>query len=97
MTLPKAYLLILGAFIWLVLCGVLFSIVNPPTTSTLADVLGWSMLLGFSLIFLAGTSVWAGAKGYPPLLGFILGWIGPLGLLVLVFLTDKTRSSNTAD
>ncbi len=33
------------------------------------------MLIGFGAIFLIGTAVWAGAKGYHPVLGVVLGWL----------------------
>ena len=57
----------------------------------MADVMGWSRLLGFAAIFLVGTAIWAGAKGYHPIVGVLLGCIGPLGLLILVFLPEKAR------
>ncbi len=52
-----------------------------------------STLLGFLAIFLVGTAVWAGAKGYHPFLGAVLGWLGPIGLLILVCLNDKSAES----
>jgi Kef-type K+ transport system membrane component KefB len=93
MSLKKAYLIILASFVWLVGMGTLFNVIAPPSNSALANALGGSMLLGFAVIFLVGTAVWAGAKGYHPLLGAFLGWLGPLGLLILVCLHDKSEKS----
>jgi hypothetical protein len=94
MTLKKAYLLILAAFVWLILGATVFNVVNPRADSVLGNVMGWGLLAGFSILFLAGTAVWAGAKGYHPVLGIVLGWLGPLGLLVLVFLSDQSPQPN---
>jgi len=93
MTLKKAYLIILVSFAWLIGGAVLFQLINPSTQSASAHLLGWGMLLGFAAIFLVGATVWAGAKGYHPILGFVLGWIGPIGLLILVILPDRSRRS----
>ena len=93
MSLKKAYLIILASFVWLIGMGSLFNLLAPPSDSTLANVLGGSMLLGFAAIFLVGTAVWAGAKGYHPFLGALLGWLGPIGLLILVCLHDKSAKS----
>ena len=90
MSLKRAYLLILAAFVWLILGGVITSLINPPTPSAFANVLFGGLLITFIVIFLAGSAVWAGAKGYHPLLGVVLGWLGPLGLLILVVLTDRS-------
>jgi hypothetical protein len=49
----------------------------------------WTLLIGFAILFLIGTALWSQAKGYHPVIGVILGWIGPLGLLILLFLPDK--------
>jgi hypothetical protein len=93
MSLKKAYLIILASFVWLIAWGTLFNLIAPPSDSTLANVLGGSMLLGFLAIFLVGTAVWAGAKGYHPFPGAFLAWLGPIGLLILVCLHDKSEQS----
>ncbi len=93
MTLKKAYLIILCAFAWLILGGLAVSAINPPNPSTPEDVLIGGLLISFGIILLVGTAVWAGAKGHHPLVGVVLGWLGPIGLLILVFLTDKSCGS----
>lgn len=94
MSLRRAYLIILASFIWLIGAGALFNVIHPPTNSPLAHALGWGMLIGFAAIFLVGTVVWAGAKGYHLLLGASLGWLGPIGLLILVCLQDQSEKSH---
>ncbi len=91
MSLNKAYLIILASFVWLI--GGIFvygRVIAPPTGSSLAAVLFWGLWAGFSVIFLTGTAVWAGAKRYHPIVGIALGFIGPIGLLVLVLLPDRS-------
>lgn len=97
MTLKKAYLIILMSFIWLIVGSVGFDLVDAPKGSRLEDLIGWTLLIGFGLIFLSGTAVWAGAKGYARIIGVLLGWLGPLGLLVLVFLPDRTIETGSRD
>jgi hypothetical protein len=53
------------------------------------------LLLGFTGLLLWGTATWAAAKGYSPVLGILLGWLGPIGLLILVFLSDKSSESRS--
>ncbi|MEX2139162.1 MAG: hypothetical protein WD894_07875 [Pirellulales bacterium] len=89
----RAYLFILASFVWLIGGGIAISaFLDPKDESSLSDILMWSLLIGFSILFLIGTALWSRAKGYHPILGVILGWVGPLGLLILVFLPDKTRA-----
>jgi hypothetical protein len=45
----------------------------------------------FSLVFVSGTALWSMAKGRPGSLGVILGLLGPLGLIILVFLNDESQ------
>jgi hypothetical protein len=45
----------------------------------------------FALVFLSGTAIWARAKGRPESLGVMLGLLGPLGLLLLLFLNDESQ------
>ncbi len=97
MTLKKAYLIIFMSFIWLIVGGLGFDLVNPPKGSRLEDLIGWTLLIGFGVIFLTGTAVWAGAKGYSRIIGVLLGWLGPLGLLVLVFLPDRTLGASSSE
>jgi hypothetical protein len=90
MTLKKAYLLTFLAIAWLILGGLIFSLIHPASGSTLAEVLGWGVLIVFCMLFLTGTAIWAGAKGHHPFLGIVLGWLGPVGMLILVFLPDRS-------
>ena len=63
MSLKNAYLIILGSFVWLI--GGIFvygRIIAPQTGSSLGHILFLGILVGFSIIFLAGTAVLAGAK-----------------------------------
>jgi hypothetical protein len=87
----KSYLVLLASFLWLFGGIMLFEVANPTPESTLADVIGWGMLLGFAALFLAATAIWAGAKGYSPLVGLIMGLFGPLGLMALIFIPDKPK------
>jgi hypothetical protein len=45
----------------------------------------------FALEFLSGAVIWSMYKGRPGWLGVMLGLFGPLGLIVLVFLNDKSQ------
>jgi hypothetical protein len=89
-SLKTAYLILLASVIW-VICGFVLSAVSGNYESRL----GLKSMLGFATIFLVGTAVWAAAKGYNPLIGLILGWIGPIGCLILVILPN--RSVNKQD
>ncbi len=99
MTLKKAFLLLFLALAWLI-GGVALSasLFDPAHDSMMENILGAITLLGFSILMLAGTTVWAGAKDYDPIVGFVLGWLGPLGLLILACLPDHSRiqESHTA-
>jgi hypothetical protein len=91
-TLKTAFLILLSAFVWLIGFSLLGgAIAGPPERRYLADIIFPIAFVGFFVIFLAGFAVWARAKGYSPLLGIVLAWIGPLGMLIMVFLKDKTR------
>ena len=94
----KAYLTILAAFTWLIvggtiLGGILALFIDPeaPEPGGLIGLITVVLLGGFGVIFLLGTARWAGAKGYPGWVGVVLGWIGPLGLIILVMLSDRTK------
>lgn len=87
MTLNKAYAIVLGSGAWLVVCGLYGDHFLQPDIAFLVAI------FGFVFGLLIGFTVWAKAKGYSPWLGVVLAWIGPLGLLILVFLRDKSGAS----
>jgi len=90
MTLKRAYLIILFAFVWVIAWSVLGGYVAaPPDPYHLANIIFPIAIFGMVIGILAGFAVWAGAKGYSPLLGIALAWLGPLGMLILVFLHDR--------
>lgn len=41
---------------------------------------------------LIGAGLWSHAKGYDPVVGVFLAFLGPLGLLMLVCLPDESRA-----
>jgi len=89
----RAFLFILVSFIWLIGgIGAISAFLEPNDNSGMLDILMWTILIGFAILFLIGTALWSKAKGYHPILGVILGWTGPLGLLILVFLPDQRRT-----
>lgn len=66
MTQGKAFLVLLAAFVWLL--GGLVVLANIPVPEEGADPRVFVLWLGpFFLLFLTGTAVWAGAKGYSAL------------------------------
>jgi uncharacterized membrane protein len=94
MTLRRAYLIIVLSFVWLIGAGILGGLMLAPNDPHhLADIVFPIVIGGFLIGILAGFGVWAGAKGYSPLLGIVLAWLGPLGMLVLVFLADRSNKS----
>jgi len=97
MTLKRAFLILLFAFAWLVGFIALGALVGSYVDEKIAGLCLGIALIGFMVWLLIGFAVWAGAKGYSPLLGAFLAWIGPLGMFILVFLPDKSarRSANS--
>ena len=93
----RAFLVILASFVWLIGGGFAISpFVDSQDKSGLTPLLMWSLLFGWVTLFMIGSALWAKAKGYHPILGLILGGIGPLGLLILVFLRDKTAPNSSS-
>jgi hypothetical protein len=97
MTLNKAYAIVLASGAWLVIWGLYGGHVLLPDHRELADIVFPVAICGFVIGLLIGFAVWAGAKGYSPWLGVVLAWLGPLGMLILVFLRDKSRESAIVD
>jgi hypothetical protein len=98
MTLKRAYLILLLAVVWLIGISILAALVDQYVVhdERVIGVLIGTALIGCSIWLLVGFGVWAGAKGYSPLLGAVLAWIGPLGMLILVFLPDKSIKPSAA-
>lgn len=92
MTLKRAYLILLFAFVWLIGLCIVGSLVDTYVgyNKAVMDLIYGTALVGCSIWLLVGFAVWAGAKGYSPLLGAFLAWMGPLGMLILVFLPDRS-------
>ena len=91
MTLKRAFLIILLAFAWLIIFATLGGMLERLSGSqAFSGIVFPVALCGFVILILWGFALWAGAKGYSPWLGVVLAWIGPLGMLVLVFLSDRS-------
>jgi len=99
----RAYLIIAVSFAFLILGGMTINVIAESIKADklrqeqFLNVAVPGLLLGFSGIFLWGTGTWAAAKGHPALLGVFLGWLGPIGLLILVFLSDQRIRGRSAD
>ena len=98
MTLKRAFLIILFAFVWLIGLCILGFVIDKYLVHNEAFIglFFGTAFVGFAIWILVGFAVWAGAKGYSPLLGALLGWIGPLGMLILVFLPDRSPKPASA-
>ena len=57
-----------------------------------ADLLVLGSLLALSLGIWIGTAIIAVEKGHHVVLGIILGFIGPFGLLVVTILPDRSKT-----
>ena len=89
----RAYLIILGSFLWLIGAGTTINLIaSVYRAEWFLNAAVPVLLLVFVGLFLWGTGVWAQAKGHPMILGVVLGWLGPIGLLILVCLQDKSLS-----
>jgi hypothetical protein len=97
MTLKRAFLIILFAFVWLIGGAFIGGAILPRSGGPLTDAFFGTLFVGFSAFMLVGFAVWAGAKGYSPWLGAVLAWLGPIGMLILVFLRDKSAERQARD
>jgi hypothetical protein len=84
-SLKQAYIRILLAFGVLILEAML--VAAGVVTGKGATV----VFILFALVFLSGTASWSMAKGRPGSLGVMLGLLGPVGLILLVFLNDESQ------
>lgn len=92
MTMPRAFLILLIAFLWLIAWTAIGSVIAaPPDPNHYADIVFPIALGGFAIGMLAGFGVWAGAKGYPPWIGVLFAWLGPIGMIILVLLSDRSQ------
>src|SRR5262249_23671310 len=88
----RAYLFILASFVWLIGGGIaIAALLDPKPGEGLPDAVFWGIFAVFAILFLIGTALWSKAIGYHPIVGVILGWSGPLGLLLLAFLPNRSR------
>jgi hypothetical protein len=97
MTLNRAYLILVVAFAWVIGLSLLGSFLVQTFHAPVLSLLIPIAFIGFILMFLAGLAVWAGAKGYSPSIGIVLGLVGPLGMLVMFLLPDRTTDSPRDD
>jgi hypothetical protein len=103
MTLKRAFLIILLAFMWLIAAvvalsvGIEMGVLDRRPSGVLEYIIPIVVFGGFLVLLLAGFCVWAGAKGYNPLWGVLLGWLGPFGMLILVFLADRSAERRNQD
>lgn len=58
--------------------------------ATAAQPLVIVAFLTYGVLMIAGTTLWARAKGYEAAFGFVLGLFAPLSLILLVLLPDAT-------
>ena len=84
-SLKQAYSRVLLAFVALIF-GTLLVV-----SGAVAGIGAAIVFIVVALVFLSGTALWSMAKGRPGLLGAMLGLLGPLGLIVLVFLNDESQ------
>ncbi len=66
--------------------------VSTDADGPAADLLVLGSLLALSLGLWVGTAVVAVEKGYHVVLGIFLGFIAPLGLLIVTILPDRSKS-----
>ena len=84
-SLKQAYIRVLVALVALILVTLLLA------EGVVAGIGATIVFIGFALVFLSGTALWSMAKGRPGSLGAMLGLLGPLGLIILVFLNDESQ------
>ena len=84
-SLKQAYIRVLVALVALILGTMLVA------GGVVAGIGATIMFIVFALVFVSGTALWSMAKGRPGSLGIMLGLLGPLGLIILVFLNDESQ------
>jgi hypothetical protein len=90
MKLKRAFTVLAAAFLWVFLLSAVGVLIEQNSSFGIGGLLYLVGLLGFVVGIMVGFAMWASAKGYSPWLGVILAWIGPLGMIILVFLTDQS-------
>jgi|GEM_PF-5149646 len=92
MTLPKAYAITGASVLVLILGGVLTGLLYDPKDPNNLAMLCFRITCGATaIIYLLGMAVWAGAKGWHPIIGVLLGlFCSLIGLVILLFLPDRS-------
>ena len=92
--LKRAYLIIVVAFAWLIGWAILGRLLASRDDSNSAAMIAYVIAIGGLMIGLTvGISEVAIAKGYSPWLALVLGLSGPLGLLIVELLPDRSGFS----
>jgi hypothetical protein len=92
--LKRAYLIIVVAFAWLISCVILGGLLASRDDANSAAMIAYPLAIGgFMVGLIVGISEVAIAKGYSAWLGLILGLSGPLGLLIVELLPDRSGFS----
>jgi hypothetical protein len=90
MALKRAYLIVLLAFAWLVGGFILGSLLVSHDSNSASIVAYMIAIGGFMVGLIVGVSEVALAKGYSLFLGPTLALLGPLGLLIVELLPDRS-------
>jgi hypothetical protein len=69
----NAFLFLFGSFGWLIGFALLLNFAGAPREGPVLHLLISVWLLVFVALFVTGSALWAGAKGYHPVVGAILG------------------------
>lgn len=89
MTLKKAFLILLAAFVWL-FCGIFASIAIDEYVSSEIGALGALVtFIGFDILFITGMGSWASAKGYHYSWGILCALLTPIAWIVLALLPHR--------
>jgi hypothetical protein len=99
MSKSNAYLLLFGSFGWFLgfawLARYAASVLGATSEDLSGQLLFLVWLLVFASLFVTGSALWAGAKGYKPAVGAVLGFpCNPVGLMAIMLLPDKSLASD---
>jgi len=93
MTLKKAFLILLAAFVWL-FGGIFASIAIKAYVSSEIGALGALVtFIGFDILFITGMGSWASAKGYHYSWGILCALLTPIAWIVLALLPHRQRDT----
>jgi drug/metabolite transporter (DMT)-like permease len=96
MKLKRAFTVLAAAFLWVFLLSAVGVLIDQNSSSGIGGLLYLLGLLGFVVGITVGFALWASAKGYSPSFGVLLALLGPLGMIILVFLTDQGPETQNA-